>query len=360
VADYQDFTGRLDGYRTIDIRARASGYIMEAPFKEGDVVHDGGLLFQIDPRPYEAALNQAKANLNVAVAELNVQVKNAARARNLVKTTAISREDYDTVLANEEKARANVGAMEAMRDSAKLNLDFTRVTAPLKDAPLKIGRISRRFVDPGNLILADNTILTTLVIDSQLYAYFDVDERTYLNLVESRGAELTPSAGKDSWLKTLQFPVLMSLANEGNKFDHVGTVDFIDNRVVATSGTIRMRAIFDNKDGILKSGLFIRIRLPIGKPKTTLLIPAEALQRDQERTNVYIVNDKNVVTYRRVTVGQQELEGLCSIKEGLAERDRVIVSGMQRVRSGAQVETKMRPPPKAPESPLVRLLRGKL
>ena len=360
VADYQDFTGRLDGYRTIEIRARASGYIIEAPFKEGDVVRDGDLLFQIDPRPYEAALNQAQANVKLAMADANVQAKNAARARNLVKTTAISQEDYDTVLATEEKARATVGAMQAAGDLARLNLEFTRVTAPLKDAPLKKGRISRRFVDPGNLILADNTILTTLVIDSQLYAYFDVDERTYLNLVESRSPGATPSAGQDSWLKTLQFPVLMSLANEGNKFEHVGKVDFIDNRVVATSGTIRMRAIFDNQNGILKSGLFIRIRLPIGKPINTLLIPAEALQRDQERTNVFVVNTRNVVTYRRVTVGQQELEGLSAIQEGLAEGDRVIVSGMQRVRTGAQVETRMRPPPKAPDSPLVRLLRGKL
>jgi RND family efflux transporter MFP subunit len=282
-----------------------------------------------------------------------MQAKNAARARNLVKTTAISQEDYDTVLATEEKARANVGAMEAARDLAQLNLEFTHVIAPLD------GRISRRFVDPGNLILADNTILTTLVSDRQLYAYFDVDERTYLNLMQSQGTAATPRAGQDSWLQGLQFPVLMSLANEGNKFERMGRVDFIDNRVVATSGTIRMRGIFDNSKGILKSGLFIRIRLPIGKPYTTLLIAAEALQSDQGRTYVYVVNANNVVNYRRVTVGQQELEGLRAIKDGLAEGDRVIVSGMQKVRTGAPVEPKLRPPPKVPESPLVRLLSGK-
>jgi multidrug efflux system membrane fusion protein len=390
VAEYEDFTGRLDGYRTIDVRARVSGYITEAPFKEGDVVHDGDLLFQIDPRPYEAVLNQAKANLKVAEAEAKVQAKNAARAQKLVKTMAISQEDCDTVLANEEKARANVGAMEAAVDSAKLNLDFTRVTAPLKDSPLKKGRISRRYVDPGNLILADNTILTTLVIDDQLYAYFDVDERTYLDLVESqggddkpapnrganatpldsyrgahasplanRGANATPLSGQETWLGGLHYPVLMSLANEGGKFEHMGKVDFIDNRVVATSGTIRMRGIFDNSKGMLKSGLFIRIRLPLGKPYQTLLIAAEALQSDQGRTYVYVVNDKNVVTYRRVTVGKQEIDGLRVIKDGLAEGDHVIVSGMQRVRPDTQVETKMRPPPKAPAAPLVKLLSGR-
>lgn len=354
VADYQDFTGRLDGYRTVDIRARASGYITEAPFKEGDAVRKNDLLFQIDPRPYQAALNQAEANRKLAEADWNVQKKNAERARRLVKTTAISQEDYDTVLATEEKALANVGAMEAARDMAKLNLEFTHVIAPLD------GRISRRYVDPGNLILADNTILTTLVTDRQLYAYFDVDERTYLDLMQSRGLNPATSGGPNSWLKALQFPVLMCLANEGNKFQHIGLVDFIDNRVVSTSGTIRMRGIFDNPDGILKAGLFIRIRLPIGKPYKTLLIAAEAIQSDQGRSYVYVVDEKNVVNYRRVTVGQQELEGLRAIKEGLAEGDRVIVSGMQRVRSGAQVEIKLRPPPKAPEAPLVRLLSGRL
>jgi RND family efflux transporter MFP subunit len=265
----------------------------------------------------------------------------------MIASNSIAREDYDTMLATEEKARATVGAMEAARDLAKLNLDYTHVIAPLS------GRISRRFVDPGNLIIADNTVLTTIVSDSQLYAYFDVDERTYLNLLESA------NRAESSWLSQLEYPVLMSLANEGNKYEHVGKVNFIDNRVTATSGTIRMRGVFENPTGILKSGLFVRIRLPIGKPYKTLLVAAEALQSDQGRTYVYVVNAENVVAYRRVTVGQQELEGLRVIKEGLADGDRVIVSGMQRVRSGTQVETKMRPPPVPPRSPLVQLLTGR-
>jgi RND family efflux transporter MFP subunit len=288
-------------------------------------------------------LDQAEANVKVAIADRNLQLRNSQRAQKMIQSQSIAREDYDTMMATEEKARANVGAAEAARDLAKLNLEYTRVIAPLS------GRISRRFVDPGNLINADTTILTTIVSDRQLYAYFDVDERTYLDLLASA------KQGQSSWLAGLQFPVLMSLANEGNKFTHVGKVNFIDNRVNATTGTIRMRGVFDNSAGLLKSGLFVRIRLPIGNPYQTLLIAAEALQSDQGRSYVYVIDDQNVVNYRPVKVGQ-ELEGLRVIKEGLADGERVIVSGMQRVRPGSEVEVKLQPPPKAPQSPLVQLL----
>lgn len=343
VTDYQDFTGRLDGLKTVDVRARVSGFVMEAPFKEGDFVDKDRLLFQVDVRPYQAALNQAEANLKVAIADRNLMIKQSQRARRMIGSGSMSREDYDTMMATEEKAQANVGAMEAARDLAKLNLEYTHVIAPLG------GRISRRFVDPGNLVTADTTILTTLVDDHQLYAYFDVDERTYLDLLASA------NQGLGSWLTGLEFPVLMSLANEGNKFEHVGKVNFIDNRVNATTGTIRMRGVFENAAGSLKSGLFVRIRLPIGNPYKTLVVPAEALQSDQGRNFVYVVDQKNVVQYRPVTVGQ-ELQGLRVIKEGLTEGERVIVKGMQRVRPDTEVEVKIQPPPVPPESPLVRLL----
>jgi RND family efflux transporter MFP subunit len=352
VADYQDFTGRLDGFRTVDIRARVSGYIMEAPFKEGDMVREGDLLFQIDKRPYQATLNQAEANLKVAAADRNLQAKNAVRAQQMIASKSIAREDFDTMIASEEKARATVGAMEAARDQAQLNLDYTHVIAPWS------GRVSRRLVDPGNLVTADNTILTTLVRDDQLYAYFDVDERSYLNLVGS----IKP--GSASWLAGLQFPVLMSLANEGEKFDHVGKVNFIDNRVSATTGTIRMRGVFDNATGVLKSGLFVRIRLPLGKPYQTLFVAGEAVQKDQDKTYVYVVNhipgarpedDKDVVDYRLVTLGQV-VQSLQVIKTGLKGDERVVLSGQQRVRQGAPVVVKPQLPPKPPESPLVQLL----
>ncbi len=342
VTDYQDFTGRLEGLKTVEVRARVSGFVMAAPFKEGDMVHEGDLLFQIDPRTYQASLNQAEANLKLAETDRNLQDRTAARSRRLLNNNSTSQEEYETAVAAFDKAKASVGAMQASRDMAKLYLDYTRVTAPLT------GRVSRRFVDPGNLVVQDSTLLTSVVSDTQLYAYFDMDERTYLDLLGSG------SPGKGSWFSGSQFPALMRLANE-DTFARTGAVDFIDNRVNANTGTVRVRAVFDNPTGVLKAGLFVRVRLPIGNPYQTLLVADEALLSDQGRKYVYVVNDDNEVVYRPVTIGQ-EIQSLRAIKDGLAKGDRVILSGMQRVRPGAQVQVKMQDPPKAPESELARLL----
>jgi RND family efflux transporter MFP subunit len=345
VTDYQDFTGRLDGFKTVDVRARVSGFILSAPFTEGDLVKEGDVLFQIDPQSYQADFNLAEANLRLAKADQNLQQKVAARARVLIRDRAMAQEDFDTATASAQKSQATVEAMTATRNRTQLYLDWTRVTAPLS------GRISRRFVDPGNLVNADNTILTTIVSDKQLYAYFDVDERTYLDL-------LGPSApGEASWLSKLQFPVLMRLANE-DQFTRTGIVNFIDNRVSANTGTIRMRAVFDNTGGMLRSGLFVRIRLPVGTPYQALLIPDEAILSDQGKKYVYVVNDQKEVVYRTVTFGQ-EIQALRVIKDGVAAGEHVIVSGMQRVRSGAVVHTEEQAPPKPPDSPLGRLLSAR-
>jgi RND family efflux transporter MFP subunit len=342
VIDYQDFTGRLDGLRNVEIRAHATGFIVSAPFKEGDLVHEGDLLFQIDPRPYEATLNQAEANLKLAEADLKLQERNVARARRLLSTSGIAQEEYETTVAALEKARANVGAMRAARDMAKLNLDYTRVTAPLT------GRVSRRFVDPGNLVVQDSTLLTTVVNDEQLYAYFDVDERTYLDL---RGSG---SPGQESMLAGQKLPVLMRLANE-ETFTRAGEVNFVDNRVNGNTGTVRLRGVFDNPSGALKPGLFVRIRLPLHGSYEALLLADEALQSDQGRKFVYVVSEQGEVAYRPVAVGQ-ELQGLRVIKDGLKKGDRVVVSGTQRARPGERVEVELQEPAKAPASELVRLV----
>jgi RND family efflux transporter MFP subunit len=343
VTDYQDFTGRLEAIKSVDIRSRVSGYVQDTPFKEGDDVHEGDVLFQIDPRPFQADLNQAEANLKLAEADWRLQEQNAQRARRLIGGRSIAQEEYDQSMAAAAKAKASVGAMQAARDRARLYLDFTRVIAPLS------GRISRRYVDPGNLVNADNTMLTTIVTESPMYAYFDVDERTYLELL----ASATPS--KTSWLgASPQFPVLMRLANEDD-FTRSGAIDFIDNRVIATTGTVRMRGVFNNPNRALKAGLFVRIRLPIGAPYKALVISDEAILSDQGRKYVYILNDKDEVVYRPVKLGQA-MHGLRVIKEGLSQGERIVVSGMQRVRPGAKVQPTMQEPPKPPESPLVKLL----
>jgi RND family efflux transporter MFP subunit len=351
VLDYQDFTGRLDAFKTVELRARASGYIDVAPFKEGDLVKKGELLFQIDPRPYEADLNQAEANVKQALADRNLQEKNADRARKLAMSNSISREDYDAIMAALEKSAATVGSTEAARDRAKLYLEYTKVIAPVD------GRVSRRFVDPGNLVKADDTMLTTIVTESPMYAYFDVDERTYLDVL----AQVAP--GHSAWYEGLKFPVMMRLANE-KEFQKVGVVDFIDNRIAATTGTVRMRGVFDNPQGLLKAGLFVRIRLPIGSAYQSIIIPDEAIQSDQERKYVWVVNTNNEVEYRSVKLGQaigdlrviRPAEKGKEGKEGLSEADRIIVSGTQRVRKGSGVDAEFQAPPTAPEVPLVRLL----
>jgi RND family efflux transporter MFP subunit len=343
VLDYQDFTGRLDAFRTVEVRARVAGYVDEAPFKEGDSVRKGDVLFRIDPRTYRADLNQAEANLKLAVAEQQLQELTSRRARRLFALRTMGKEEFDQIMASREKAAATVGAMEAARDRAVVYLDYTKVTAPLN------GRVSRRNVDPGNLVKADDTLLTTLVADDPVYAYFDVDERTYLDLVGER-----PSATSSARLSRLQFPVLMRVANE-EEFTRSGTVDFLDNRLNGNTGTIRMRGVFANPRGVFKSGLFVRIRLPIGSPYEALLIPDEALQSDQGKKFVYVVNGEGKVEYRSVKLGQA-IHGLRVIKEGLKGGERVIVQGQQRARPQMQVQVKMQAPPKPPEASLRKLL----
>jgi membrane fusion protein, multidrug efflux system len=390
VMDYQDFTGRLDAVKTVDIRARVSGYVLEAPFKEGDQVKEGELLFQIDPRTYLADLNQAEANLKLAIADRNLQQKNAERARRVYASRASAAEDYETALAAEEKASAAVGAAQAAKERAKLYVDFTRVISPLT------GRISRRFVDPGNLITADTTILTSVVTESPMYAYFDVDERTYLDLLESAEAEKSASAAaglaatgvpvvppgnhaakdgapaaasgaaKRTWFESLHFPVMMRLANEEDSdANKIGFVDFVDNRVVGTTGTVRMRGVFQNWGGLLKAGLFVRIRLPLRSPYPSILIPDEAIQSDQERKFVWVVGHNSDVEYRSVQLGQTLREWRVILpprkgkegQEGLSLDDRVIVSGMQRVSKGRRVDAELHPPAAPPDVPLVRMLQ---
>jgi RND family efflux transporter MFP subunit len=374
VSDFAEFTGRLDALKTVDVRARATGYVLQVPFKEGDQVHEGDLLFQIDTEPYQADLNQAEANVNLAEADLRLQQRITQRARTLLGNLSISREEYDQDVGALEKSQASVGAMKAARDRAKLYLSYTRVVAPLS------GRISRRLVDPGNLVKADDTVLTTIVTEDPLYAYFDVDERTYLDLVGagapvehatppksesektgiSQPDEKKPTNGSslptngDS-LGEEGLPVLMRLANE-DEFSRLGKVNFIDNRIVGTTGTVRMRGVFANPNKALKPGLFVRIRLPIGEPYKALLVSDEAVLSDQGRKYVFVVNDKNVVVYRPVVLGQG-IHGLRVIREGLSEGDRVIVSGMQRVRQDMTVQVQMQDPPKPPASPLTRVLR---
>jgi multidrug efflux system membrane fusion protein len=373
MVDYQDFTGRMDAFRTVDVRSRVTGYVDvafgadgTAPFKEGDRVKKGDVLFEIDPRPYQVVVDQVTADLATRKAETVRAEALYKRTIDLVRTKAATMEDIDKQKGDWDVARASIQQAEAKLSEAKLNLSFCRVIAPMT------GRISQRKVDPGNLVKADDTLLTTIVADDQVYAYFDVDERTYLDLVGEN-----PTASPSERVKDLKLPVLMRLAN-GEEFTYRGYVDFLDCRLNGNTGTIRMRAEFNNPRDSLKAGLFVRVRLPIGTAHQAQLISDEALQSDQGRKYVFVVNTvtekkddgteetKDIVEYRPVMLGQaiqrlreikpatKDKEG--KIVEGLLPGERVIVSGMQRVRAKTQVHATMQDPPKPPGFPLEKLL----
>ncbi len=354
LVDYQDFTGRLSAVKSVDMTARVSGYLEWIHFNEGDVVQKGAKLFSIDPRTYQAKYDKAVADLARSRATKKAADYEAVRQRDLMNKRAGAKTDLDLAVGKAEEAAAFVKYCESAVADVKIDLDYTLVTAPIT------GRISKYYITEGNLVMADKTLLTTIVSEDPIYVNFDVDERTLLNL-------LGPTYRKVGRLPDVRFPVLIRLANEDEfRFDpkHAGVVNFIDNQVTATSGTIRMRGVFHNPDGQLKAGLFARVRLPIGDVKKAILIPDEALMSDQGRKYVFVVNNKNEVIYRKVRPGQQvgllreilppdpKQEG----KEGIKEGERIIVQGQQRVRPGAAVTVKTQPPPQAPLSPLVRLL----
>jgi RND family efflux transporter MFP subunit len=319
VADTEDFTGRTEAPTRVDLRARVTGYLQKALFQEGGEVKEGDTLFEIDPRPYRAECDRAEAAVGLAEAHLRLAKANLERTRALSARGAIGREDVDRAVAEAAEAEAGLRAAQANRDAARLNLEFTRVLAPVS------GRIGRRLLDPGNLVKADETILATLVTRDPLYVYFDVDERTVLRL---RRALADGPRGP-------RMPVAIGLAGEEG-FPHAAVVDFTDNRVDPETGTLRLRAVLPNKDHLLDPGLFVRVRLTLGEPRKLLLVPAEAVLAEEGRRFVYVVNDKEAVEKREVVV-EPERDGRRVVTRGLGPGDRVVVGRQARLRPGMTV-----------------------
>jgi len=331
LAEFDEFTGRTEASLSIDIRSRVTGYLEKAPFKEGEDVKKGQLLFEIDRRPYQAELDRALAQERQAAATMSRLSNEYQRARALVRSRAISEEELDRIAGSLAEADAADQAARAAIRTAKLNLDFTRITAPID------GRISRRNCDPGNLIKADDTILTSLVVLDPIHAYFDVDERTVLRL------RRLVNSGKTTLSRQESIPVQLGLADEEG-FSLSGHIDFVDNRLDPNTGTLRIRAVIDNPHLLLSPGMFIRLRLPVSATQRCILVPEESLVTDQGQKMVYVLDDQDQVAYRRVTVGQ-ETEGFRVIRTGVSPGDRVIVRGQQRVRPGIKVV------PRASEQP---------
>lgn len=333
IVDWDDYVGQFVAVDSVDIRPRVSGYLQTVAFKDGQIVRKGELLFIIDPRPYQAALDQAKGQeLHAEAALLNAKTI-LSRAKTLLAAKAISQQEYDTDDANEKVAEADVVAAKATVKTAALNLSFTRVSAP------QSGRISDRRVAPGNLVTADTTVLTNIVNLDPIRFAFTGSEGNYLKYSRENAAGTRTSS------RRVANPVEIKLQDEP-AYRWKGRMEFVDNSLDTTSGTIRGRAVLPNPNLFLTPGMFGHMRLLGSGAYRGMLIPDEAIQPDQSRQVVYVVDGKGIVRQKVVQLGPLS-EGLRVVRGGLELDDEVIISGVQRAHPGKPVnpqQGKITPP----------------
>ncbi|CAM2195406.1 efflux RND transporter periplasmic adaptor subunit [Paraburkholderia sp. A1RI_3L] len=324
IVDWQSYSGRLEAIEKVDIRPQVSGTIVSVNFKDGALVKKGDTLFVIDPRPYQAEVDRAAAQLAAAQAGAGYAQSDWERAQRLITDNAIAKRDYDQKQNAAREASANLKAAQAALEAAQINLGYTRIVAPVS------GRVSRAEITLGNVVSAGANAapLTTLVSVSPIYASFDADEQTYLDYI---------SHVKDG----TKVPVDLGLANESG-YSRTGTIESVDNRLDTSSGTIRVRARFDNADGTLLPGLYARIKVSGSAPHPALLIDDAAIGTDQDKKFVFVVDSANHVAYREVQLGGQQ-GNLRVITGGLKKGERIVVNGTQRVRPGEEVRAHMVP-----------------
>ncbi|GJL35246.1 MexE family multidrug efflux RND transporter periplasmic adaptor subunit [Enterobacter hormaechei] len=319
ISQWDSFNGRIEAVESVQLRPRVSGYIDKVNYTEGQEVKKGEVLFTIDDRTYRAALEQAQATLARAKTQASLAQSEANRTDKLINTNLVSREEWEQRRSAASQAQADIRAAQAAVDTAQLNLDFTKVTAPID------GRASRALITSGNLVTAGDSasVLTTLVSQKTVYVYFDVDESTYLhyqNLARS---------GQGASNNHLALPVEIGLTGEEG-YPHQGKVDFLDNQLAPSTGTIRMRALLDNAQRQFTPGLFARVRLPGSAEFQATLIDDKAVLTDQDRKYVYIVDKEGKAQRRDITPGRLA-EGLRIVQQGLKPGDKVIVDGLQKV-----------------------------
>lgn len=336
VQDFVVFTGRTESVESVEIRARVSGYLTETKFKDGQDVKKGDVLFIIDPRPYQADVDRAKAEFDRAQADLKLSVIEYNRAAELRQKNTISASDFDTKAAAYLKAQGGQASAKAALDTAVLNLEFTTITSPIT------GHISKASVTPGNLVSPDMPDpLTVVVSTNPVYAYAQMDERQLLRYIrlmnEAKQADekLDPAAQAKEEPKTT---IAMQLADETG-FPHEGVIDFADNRVSRDTGTITVRGVFEDPEDVLAPGLFVRLRFPGGAKYQALLVPQESISIDQGLKFIYVVTANNTVEYRQVEVGALQSDGWKVVKGNLKAGEKVIVDGGIKVRPGSKVKT---------------------
>jgi multidrug efflux system membrane fusion protein len=356
VTDYTFFTGRTAAVESVEVRARVTGYLYSIDFTPGEEVKKNQRLFKIDPRPYQADLDRANGQVDLAAAQLKLAVADYARSKAISRTPgAISQEDLDKSLAAQEQSQASLTAARAASESADLNLKFTDVTSPID------GVVGRNLITIGNLVTQDSTLLTTIVSLDPIYGYFDVDENTLLRVHSEM------RSGKIAVRKQGEIPVELGLADEDDRYPHNGFVDFVNTQLDASTGTIQLRGVFanpkppGNAPRMLTPGMFIRVRVPIGDQHAALLVPQASIGRDQGRKYVLVVGANNKVERRSIELGAEQPGGLQVVEpakdasngdsgqsEGAGEQaetaikagEQVIVTGLQRIHPGMTVEPK--------------------
>jgi membrane fusion protein, multidrug efflux system len=336
VTDWDEYTGRLAAVESVEVRARVSGYLESVHFHDGAIVNAGDLLFVIDPRPYQAVLDESAAQLTRSKVQLDLASNDLERAKRLFRSRAVSEEELDARTQQKREAEASLQAAEAAVSAARLNIEFTRIRAPIS------GRIGRKLVTEGNLVSggsANSTLLTTIVSLDPIHVYFTADEKAYLNYQRMAREGSRPSS------RDTPNPVRMQVAGDEG-FEREGRMDFVDNRVDQSTGTMQGRAIFPNPDGLLTPGLFARVQLLGRGPYDALLVPDAAIGADQSTRFVYVVGKDGKIERRDVALGRT-IGTLRIIRGGIDRDDRVVVSGLQRIRPGVEVkatETPIEPP----------------
>jgi RND family efflux transporter MFP subunit len=338
VTDFDAYEGRIAAAQKVEIRARVRGHLTKVNFQAGQIVKEGDLLYEIDLRPYKTAMDAAKAQEKAAEASLQFARAEYNRTRTLVSSGASTREELESWVAKQAIAKGDALKAQAAVEQAQLDLDFTRVTAPIS------GKLSRTQVDVGNLVNAGGgeTLLTTLVSIDPVFVYFDVDERSLLRYRE-RGRKDAKDSVSLPALKELHIPVYLALEGEEG-YPHKGEIDFADNRVNPSTGTIQARGVLSNEERIFEDGMRARVRVPVGSPHEVVMVTERAIGNDQGRKFVYVVNDQDTVE-RRDVAPDRVIDGLQVVREGLKPGEWVIVNGIQRVRDGMKVQPQRGPMP---------------
>lgn len=343
LAEWDEYQGQFEAVDEVEIRPRVSGHVLRVTFTEGQEVRKGDVLFEIDPEPYQATLDQRRADLTRARARLALTERDAERGERLVAVKAISQEELDTRLTLLSEARAAVAAAEAAVRAAELDLGFTQVRSAVS------GRTSRAEVTEGNLVTAGptgSTLLTTVVSLDPIYVYFEGDEAAYLRYSHLARTGERPSS------RTTANPVQIGLADESG-FPHSGRVDFVDNRLDPATGTIRARAIVRNPQRLFTPGMFARVRLIGTGVRRVITIPEVAVSTDQDRKFVYVLKAADsTVAYRSVVLGRQVEGQRRIIRDGLEQGELVVVNGFARIRPGARVRATLASPDTAGVAPV--------